>query len=195
MFFFLFEFTVLFLARPVRSLIRNVDGCSIVCLPCWISSILLCLGRDFSGTAEIFFRGVGEDATLGPHAHERRTRSGHHVVEWAQGRTFVFSCLLRGKHVGILEPTRRAGQLVAGHPIDHLLCRSRAHNFWGSTRVLFEETLIEIWSAKADHNPVEVKLAKGWVYRAPPRTSRCLCRPNWVALRALVSHLRLPELL
>ena len=30
-----------------------------------------------------------------------------------------------------------------------------------------------------DHNPVEVKLAKGWVYRAPPRTPRKLRRPNW----------------
>ena len=34
-----------------------------------------------------------------------------------------------------------------------------------------------------DHNPVEVKLTKGWVYRAPPRTPRKLRRPNWLLLR------------
>ena len=48
---------------------------------------------------------------------------------------------------------------------------------------LFEDTLGEAWSAYTDHNPVEVKLAKGWVYRAPPRAPRRLRRPNWVALR------------
>ena len=37
--------------------------------------------------------------------------------------------------------------------------------------------------AYTDHNPVEVKLAKGWVYHAPPRTPRKLRRPNWVVLR------------
>ena len=30
---------------------------------------------------------------------------------------------------------------------------------------------------------MEVWLAKGWIYRAPPRTPRRLRRPNWVALR------------
>ena len=48
---------------------------------------------------------------------------------------------------------------------------------------MFEETIGEFWSAYTDHNPVEVKLAKGWVYRVPPGTPRRLRRPNWVVLR------------
>ena len=47
----------------------------------------------------------------------------------------------------------------------------------------WEDTVGEAWSAYTDHNPVEVKLAKGWVYRAPPRTPRRIRRPNWVSLR------------
>ena len=53
----------------------------------------------------------------------------------------------------------------------------------GATRVLFEETVGAHWSAYTDHNPAEVKLAKGWVYRAPPRTPKKLRRPNWSLLR------------
>ena len=34
-----------------------------------------------------------------------------------------------------------------------------------------------------DHNLAEVKVAKGWVYRAPPRTPRKLRKPNWAVLR------------
>ena len=49
--------------------------------------------------------------------------------------------------------------------------------------MLFEDTVGESWSAYTDHNPVEVRLAKGWVYRAPPRTPRKLRRPNWLLLR------------
>ena len=44
----------------------------------------------------------------------------------------------------------------------------------GTTKVLFEDALGESWSAYTEHNPVEVRLAKGWIY---------LRRPNWVALR------------
>ena len=42
--------------------------------------------------AEIGFQGVGpvgEESMLGPHAHGRRTRSGHQLEEWA----LVFSCV------------------------------------------------------------------------------------------------------
>ena len=53
----------------------------------------------------------------------------------------------------------------------------------GATKVLFEDTIGEHWSAYTDHNPAEVKLAKGWVYRAPPGTPRRLRRPNWSLLR------------
>ena len=35
--------------------------------------------------AEIGFRGVGQDVALGIRAHGRRTRSGHQLIEWAQG--------------------------------------------------------------------------------------------------------------
>ena len=71
-----------------------------------------------------------------------------------------------------------------GHAINHLLCRSRDHRFFlGASKVLFEDTVGEAWSAYTDHNPAEVRLAKGWVFRAPPRTPRRPHRPNWVSLR------------
>ena len=70
-----------------------------------------------------------------------------------------------------------------GHATDHMLCRSRNHRFLGASKVLFEDTVGEAWSAYTDHNPVEVRLAKGWVLRAPPRNPRRLRRANWVSLR------------
>ena len=50
---------------------------------------------------------------------------------------------------------------------------------------MFEDPLGKSWSAYTDHNPVEVKLAKGWVFRAPPKSNRRLRRPNWAALRGI----------
>ena len=70
-----------------------------------------------------------------------------------------------------------------GHPIDHLLCRSRDHRFLGASRVLSETTLSEAWSAYTDHNPIEVHLVKGWVFRVPPPSHSKMRRPNWRALR------------
>ena len=64
-----------------------------------------------------------------------------------------------------------------------MLCRSRDHRFLGASKVLFEATVGEAWSAYTDHNPVEVRLAKSWVVRAPPRTPRRARRPYWVSLR------------
>ena len=61
---------------------------------------------------------------------------------------------------------------LRGHPIDHILCRERDHRFLGSSKVLFEDPLGTSWSAYTDHNPVEVKLAKGWAFRAPPKPNR-----------------------
>ena len=49
--------------------------------------------------------------------------------------------------------------------------------------MLFEDTVGAHWSAYTDRNPAEVKLAKGWVYRAPPRIPKKLRRPNWSLLR------------
>ena len=37
--------------------------------------------------------------------------------------------------------------------------------------------------AYTDHNPIEVRLAKGWVFRAVCRPVRKLKRPNWRLLR------------
>ena len=136
------------------------------------------IGGDFN--AEIGYRGVGEESTLGIHAHGRRTRSGRQMMEWAQGEELRF----------LLSFSRQAcrdtwfhPKSFTGHAIDHLLCRSRDHRFLGASKVLFEDTVGGAWSAYTDHNPVEVKLAKGWVYRAPPRAPRRLRRPNWVLLR------------
>ena len=46
------------------------------------------IGGDFN--AEIGYRGVGEESTLGVHAHGRRTRSGRQMMEWAQGEELRF---------------------------------------------------------------------------------------------------------
>ena len=97
---------------------------------------------------------------------------------WA--RIYDFFCLLPNRLAEIPGSTRKSW---TGHPIDHLLCRPRDHRFLGATKVLFEDTIGENWSAYTDHNPAEVKLAKGWVYRAPPRTPKKLSRPNWSLLR------------
>ena len=43
--------------------------------------------------------------------------------------------------------------------------------------------LAETWSPYTDHNPIEVRLAKGWVFRAVCRPVRKLRRPNWRLLR------------
>ena len=136
------------------------------------------IGGDFN--AETGYRGVGEGSTLGVHAHGRRARSGRQMMEWALGEELRF----------LLSFSRQAcrdtwfhPKSFTGHAIDHLLCRSRDHRFLGASKVLFEDTVGEAWSAYTDHNPVEVKLAKGWVCRARSRFSRRLRRPNWVALR------------
>ena len=46
------------------------------------------MSGDFN--AEIGFKGVGEDGTLGAFAHGRRTRSGRQMMEWAQGEGLRF---------------------------------------------------------------------------------------------------------
>ena len=136
------------------------------------------VGGDFN--AEVGQRGVGEEATLGCHAHGRRTRSGRQLVEWAVGEDLRFLLTFTRQ---LCRDTWYHPKSWSGHAIDHLLCRSRDHRFLGATRVLFEDKVGESWSAYTDHNPVEVRLAKGWVYRAPPRTPRKLRRPNWLLLR------------
>ena len=122
--------------------------------------------------------GVGDENTLGCHAHGRRTRTGCQLVEWALGEELHLLRLLTFTRQ-LCRDTWYHPKSWSGHPIDHLLCRSRDHSYSGATKVLFEDKVGESWSAYTDHNPVEVGLAKGWVYRAPPRTPRKLRRPNW----------------
>ena len=55
--------------------------------------------------------------------------------------------------------------------------------------MLFEDTVGEAWSAYTDHNHVEVRLAKGWVFRAPPRTPRRIPLSAQVARSALATEL------
>ena len=136
------------------------------------------VGGDFN--AEVGFRGVGEETNLGGHAHGRRNRTGRQLVEWAVGEDLRFLLTFTRQRC---RDTWYHPKSWSGHPIDHLLCRSRDHRFLVATRVLFEDKVGESWSAYTDHNPVEVRLAKGWVYRAPPRTPRKLRRPNWLLLR------------
>ena len=38
------------------------------------------------------------------------------------------------------------------------------------------------WAAYTDRNPIEVRLAKGWVFRQPPRVSPKRRRPHWILL-------------
>ena len=130
------------------------------------------VGGDFN--AEIGFKGVGEEGTLGAFAH------GHQMMEWAQGEGLRF--LLSQPSQRCRDPWFHPKSL-RGHLIDHLLCRERDHIFLGSSKVLFEDNLGTPWSAYADRHPVEVKLAKGWVFRAPPKPFRRLRRPNCAALR------------
>ena len=101
-------------------------------------------------------------------------------MEWAQGEELRF----------LLSFSRQACRDTwfhlkssTGHAIDHLLCRARDHRFLGASKVLFEDTVGEAWSAYVDRNPVAVRLVKGWVFRAPPRAPRRVRRPNWVFLR------------
>ena len=72
-------------------LTTNGERCSTGSLPCWVLFSLpfrsvWVLGGDFN--AEVGYRGVGEDSTLGVHAHGRRTRAAHQLVEWALGEDY-----------------------------------------------------------------------------------------------------------
>ena len=126
------------------------------------------------------WRGI---STLGIHAHGRRTRAGHQLVEWAlgEGLRFLLSFTRQGCRDTWSHPKSHTG-----HPIDHLLCRGGDQKFLGASKVLFEDQVDASWSAYTDHNPIEVKLAKGWVFRYQGRSlSKQVRRPNWVALRGV----------
>ena len=69
------------------------------------------VGGDFN--AEVGFRGVGEETTLGGHAHGRRTRTGRQLVEYGLWeRTSGFFCLSQDNNVGILGIIPRAGLAI-----------------------------------------------------------------------------------
>ena len=89
-------------------------------------------------------------------AHGRRTRSGHQLVEWAQGQELRF----------LLSFARQACRDTwfhpknwTGHPIDHLLCSSII-GFLGATTFLFEETIGASWSGCTDHHVVEFTIVE-----------------------------------
>ena len=94
------------------------------------------VGGDFN--AEVGYRGVGEESTLGRHAHGRRTRSGHQLVEWAQGDDlrFLLSFTRQGCRDTWFHPKR-----WTRHPIDLLLCRPRDRRFLGATKVCLKMRL------------------------------------------------------
>ena len=87
---------------------------------------VLLLGGDFN--AEVGFKGVGDEGCLGDHAHGRRNRSGHQVVEWAKGEALLF---LETFHPQEDRDTWYHPHDGRGHPLDHVLCRSRDHLFFG----------------------------------------------------------------
>ena len=78
-------------------------------------------------------RGVGEESSVGCHAHEQRTRTGHQMVEWVQGEDLRFLlCLLQDRLVGIPGITQKK--------LDWTSDRSRALpiiGFLGATRGFF----------------------------------------------------------
>ena len=131
---------------------------SILLSSCPARAVLL-LGGDFN--AEVGFKGVGDEGCLGDHAHGRRNRSGHQVVERAKGEALLF---LETFHPQEDRDTWYHPQDGRGHPLDHVLCRSRDLRFLGAVKVLHEHVVrgsgSPTWSAYADHNPVEVRLAK-----------------------------------
>ena len=92
------------------------------------------VGGDFN--AEVGFRVVGEETTLGCHAHGRRTRTGCQLVEWALGKDLRFLLTFTRQ---LCRDTWYHPKSWSGHPIDHLLCRSRDHRFLGATKVVFED--------------------------------------------------------
>ena len=131
---------------------------------------------------------------LGDHAHGRRNRSGHQVVEWAKGEALLF---LETFHQQEDRDTWYHPHDGRGHPLDHVLCRSRDLRFLGAVKVLHEDVVrgsgSPTWSAYTDHNPVEVRLAKGWVFRQPPRLMGKRKRPHWALLRGVGDGPRLAK--
>ena len=158
---------------------------------CPVRAVLL-LGGDFN--AEVGFKGVGDEGCLGDHAHGRRNRSGHQVVEWAKGEALLF---LETFHHQEDRDTWYHPHDRRGHPLDHVLCRSRDLRFLGAVKVLHEDVVrgsgSPTWSAYTDHNPVEVRLAKGWVFRQPPRLMGKRKRPHWALLRGVGDGPRLAK--
>ena len=81
------------------------------------------VGGDFN--AEVGFRGVGEETTLGGHAHGRRNRTGRQLVEWAAGEDLRFLLTFtrqqcRLETLGIILRVGLATRLIiffAGHGI------------------------------------------------------------------------------
>ena len=114
-------------------------------------------------------------------------------IRWLNGqwaKICAFFSLLPNRRVETLGSTQKVG-LDIPSTICFVGLGPRDHRSLGATKVLFEDTIGENWSAYTDHNPAEVKLAKGWVYCAPPRTPKKLRRPNWSLLRGLKKRLRL----
>ena len=129
-------------------------------------------------STEVGFRGVGEDSTLGRHAHGRRTRSGH----WWNGlreRIFVFFCLLPDRVVEILGFTRRVG--LAIQSIIFSVGREII-GFWVLLRYCLKMRLGNL----GRHARIITRWRFGWQkvgFIALLQTPRRLRRPNWVALR------------
>ena len=87
------------------------------------------VGGDFN--AEIGFKGVGEEGTLGVFAHGRRTRSGHQMMEWTQGEVLRFLLSYTSQRC---RDTWFHPKSLRGHPIDHLLVGRGIIVFWAPLR-------------------------------------------------------------
>ena len=105
---------------------------------------------------------------------------GRQLVEWAQGEElrFLLTFTRQNCRDTWFHPKSRRG-----YPIDHFLVRPRDHRFFSSSKVLFETPLTESWSPYTDHNPIEVRLVKGWIHRTPFRPPARMRRPHWKLLR------------
>ena len=133
-------------------------------------------GRDVN--AEIGFRRVGGDANLGQHSHGGRTRSGHQLVEWAQGKDLCF----------LLSYTRQACRDTwfhpkswTGHPIDHPFCRSRDHRFWVQLRFCLKK----FWAHLGRHIQTTILWRLSWrrvgfIALLPVLPAACVDQIGWL---------------
>ena len=110
------------------------------------------------------------------------------MVEWAKGEALRFLKTFIAKMSGTLGITHKMGEVALGITL-FVTDSLGIIVFLGSVQVLHEHLVkgsgSPTWSAYTDHNPIEVRLAKGWVFRQPPEMKAKQRRPYWASLRGI----------